>query len=188
MDELLEWWVATYLAKSPGFNRAIGTVRKHLMGSKLGRLRLAELTPGKIESFLQEKVGAYLPQTLNHIRAYLGRAFSAARKTERFRGSNPVTEVKKRKVPKRKPDFLRADEVSPVLGALPDFWLPLFATALYTGLRKGELPGLRKTGADLGSRLLTVAYSYERGTTKGGHADVIPIASRLVPYLQEAID
>lgn len=31
VDDLLDWWVAAYLAKSPGFNRAIGTVRKHLM-------------------------------------------------------------------------------------------------------------------------------------------------------------
>lgn len=154
----------------------------------LGRLRLVELTPGKIESFLQEKVGAYSPQTLNHIRAYLGRAFSAARKTDRFRGPNPVTEIKKRKVPKRKPDFLRSDEVSPVLAALSDFWCPLFATALYTGLRKGELLGLRKTSVDLTNKLLTVAYSYGRETTKGGHADVVPIASELVPYLQEAIN
>jgi integrase len=187
VDELLAWWVDAYLAKSPGFSRAVGTVRKHLIGSKLGGLTLVELTPGRIESFLQEKVGGYSPQTLNHIRAYLGRAFSAARKTDHFRGPNPVSEVKKRRIPKTKPDFLRSEEVLPVLAALPDRWRTLFATALYTGLRKGELLGLRKSSVDVENKLLTVAYSYGRDTTKGGHADVIPIASELVPYLREAI-
>jgi hypothetical protein len=32
-----------------------------------------------------------------------------------------------------------------------------------------------------------VAQSYDRNTTKGGHADRIPIAAELVPYLQRAI-
>ena len=31
--------------------------------------------------------------------------------------------------------------------------------------------------------MLTVARSHERDTTKGGHADVIPIATELVPFL-----
>ena len=187
VDELVEWWVETYLSKSPGFTRAVGTVRKHLMGSRLGRLRLVELTPGKVEAFLQDMVGSYSPQTVNHIRAYLARAFSAARKADRFAGANPVTEVRKRKVPKRKPDFLHAEEIPPVLTALSDWWRPLFATALYTGLRKGELLGLRKACVDLERRLLTVSRSYARETTKGGHADVIPIAGELVPYLRDAM-
>jgi len=95
--------------------------------------------------------------------------------------------VKKRKVPRKVPDFLRAEEVPPVLASLPDRWRPLFATALYTGLPKGELIGLRKADVDLPNRLLTVTRSYRRDTTKGGHADVIPIATELMPYLEDAI-
>ena len=54
----------------------------------------------------------------------------------------------------------------------------LFATALYTGMRKGELLGLRKEDVDLDARLITVRRSHDRDTTKGGHADAIPIADR----------
>jgi integrase len=187
VDALLEWWIDTYLAKSPGFGRAVGTIRKHLIGSKLGCLLMVDVTPGKIEAFLQGKVDVCAPQTLNHLRGYLSRAFSQARKTDRFRGPNPVTDVKKRKVPKSVPDFLRADEVPLVLAALSDRWRSLFATALYTGLRKGELLGLCKADVDLTNRLLTVTHSYRRDTTKGGHADVIPIATELVAYLDDAI-
>ncbi len=74
-----------------------------------------------------------------------------------------------------------------MLSVLAPRWQPLFATAIYTGLRKGELLGLRKSNVDLQSRLLTVSRSYDRDTTKGGHADVIPIAAELVPYLERAL-
>ena len=130
---------------------------------------------------------ALAPQTLNHLRGYLSRAFSAARKTGRYVGENPVNLVGRRKVPRRPPDFLKAEEVPALLKALDPRWRPLFATAIYAGLRKGELAGLRKADIDLNARLLTVARSYDRDTTKGGHADRIPIAAELVPYLEQAI-
>jgi integrase len=63
----------------------------------------------------------------------------------------------------------------------------LFATAIYAGLRKGELLALRKEDVDLDARLLNVARSHQRDTTKGGHADAIPIAAELVPYLRAAL-
>ncbi|WP_420835473.1 tyrosine-type recombinase/integrase [Archangium gephyra] len=94
--------------------------------------------------------------------------------------------MKKRKVPRRAPAFLKPEEVPLVLSALRPQWRPLFATAIYTGLRKGELLALRKSDVDLRNRLLTVARSWERDTTKGGHAEVIPIAAELVPFLEEA--
>jgi hypothetical protein len=61
VDELLGWWIDTYLAKSAGYDRAIGTIRKHLIGSKLGRRHLVDVRPGKIEVFLQEKVDVCAP-------------------------------------------------------------------------------------------------------------------------------
>ena len=40
---------------------------------------------------------------------------------------------------------------------------------------------------DLDHRTITVRRSYDRETTKGGHADAIPIAEALVPFLEEAL-
>src|SRR5262249_16462100 len=73
-----------------------------------------------------------------------------------------------------------------VLKALSLKRRPLFATAIYTGLRKGELLGLRKPDVDLSARLLKVVRSYDRDTTKGGHAEAIPIAAKLTPWLEES--
>jgi hypothetical protein len=77
-------------------------------------LRLAELTRGRIESFLdaKQKEGPSA-QTVNHLRGFLSRAFSAAIDRERWQGKNPVAETAKRQGPKRLTDFLRFEEVAP---------------------------------------------------------------------------
>ena len=75
-----------------------------------------------------------------------------------------------------------------MLEHVPALWRPFTATAIYAGLRKGELCGLRKADVDLHGGFITVRSSYDRETTKGGHADVIPIAPALAPYLEAAVD
>ena len=79
---------------------------------------------------------------------------------------------------------LRAEEVPVLLPYVEPTWRNFFAVALWTGMRKGELCGLLKTDVDLRGRTLTVARSYDHNTTKGGRADVLPIAAPLIPYLE----
>ena len=110
-----------------------------------------------------------------------------ARRMERFPRPNPVTDVPKRKVVKRLPDYLRPHEVLPLLASLRPKWKALFATAIYTGMRKGELFALRKTDVDFSSGLILVSRSHERDIPKSGRVEAIPINSELVTYLQRAI-
>ncbi len=188
LDALLEWWLETYSAATASHTRTSCSVRLHLIGSSLGALRLVHVTPGKIEVFLQAKGKDLGPQSINHLRRFLITAFNRARRAERWNGENPAAQVQRRKIPRRTPDYLRVEEVPRVLAHIAPEWRALYATAIYTGLRKGELLGLRKSDVDLRARLLTVAVSYDRETTKGGHADVIPIAEECVPFLRYAIE
>jgi integrase len=188
LAELLRWWLKTYSVGSPSHRTNRGAIEFHLTGSDIGRLSVPAVSSGEIEQLLHEKGRSLAPETVNHLRGYLSRAFNCARRTGLYRGANPIVDVQKRRVPRRAPDYLRAEEVAPVLAALPDRWRPLFTCAIFTGLRKGELAGLRKGDVDLDARLLTVQRSWERDTTKGGHADVIPLAAELLPSLRAAID
>ncbi len=187
LAELLRWWLLTYSAKSPSHDRNTSTIEKHLVSADIGQLRLQEITPAVIETFIEEKAELLAPQTLNHLRRFILTAFNRARRAGRWNGPNPVAEVRVRRVPKRKADFLRAHEVGAVLQAVPPRWQPLFASAIYTGLRKGELLGLRKSDVDFASRLIIATRSYDRETTKGGRAEAIPIAAALLPYLRAAM-
>ena len=36
VDEMVEWWVNQFLAKRASYAQCIGTIRKHIIGSKLG--------------------------------------------------------------------------------------------------------------------------------------------------------
>jgi integrase len=113
--------------------------------------------------------------------------YAAAIKEKMIAGPNPLDEVRIWKVPKRKPDFLRLHEVPLVLPAVRSTWRPLFATAIYAGLRKGELLGLRKQDVDFDLGLIFVRRSYSREIPKGGHEDGVPIAAELFPYLEDAV-
>jgi integrase len=188
LGDLLRWWLDTYSMPAPSHKRNGYTIKKHFLDDPMAELHLPEVTSGAIESFLQKKTATLAPQTLNHLRRYLLTAFACARRAGRYVGTNPAKEVARRKVPKRKPDFLRMDEVPRVLNALTTRWRPLFATAIYSGLRKGELLGLRKADVDLANRLIFVSRSYDRQTTKGKHEEAVPIAAELVPILQFAIE
>ena len=188
VDDLIGWWAEKFLKRKVSYGPCIGTIRKHLVGSGLGARRLVDVTAGDVEVFLEEKSHELAAETLNHLRGYLGRAFTMARRAKRFVGPNPVGDVPKRKVPHRLPDYLRPEEAVAVLAEMPPKWKCLFATALYTGMRKGELLALRKADVDFSARLITVRRSHDRDTTKGNHADAIPIAGELLPYLRAAIE
>jgi len=124
---------------------------------------------------------------VNALRRVLHTVFARARREGLWSGPNPLDDVEKRPEPKRAYVTLRADEVPLFLAAVPDAWRGVFATAVYTGLRKGELFGLRKRDVELDRRTITVSRSYDRETTKGGHADAIPIAESLVPFLEKSL-
>jgi integrase len=187
LGELLTWWLETYLRPTPAYRRMSGVVRKHFENSDLAGLRLTEVTPAKIEVFLQQRSLVVGANTVNHLRSDLLTAFNQARRAGRWTGQNPVLDVRRRKVPKRLPNFLRVEEVPRVLAVLSEQHRPLFATAIYTGMRKGELAGLRKSDVDFSCNLIMVQRSYDRDTTKGGKAAAIPIAQELRPYLETAM-
>jgi integrase len=101
-----------------------------------------------------------------------------------------VPKIKKPRVRVFDRDFryLRTtDEVKRVLVAARekgDVVFALYATAIYTGMREGELAGLRWDDIDFERRLITVQRSYE-GPTKSGDVRYVPIVDALLPILRE---
>jgi integrase len=172
--ELIDLWWDEY-----GSNRRSKTVKpfadKHLR-APLGKLLLAEVTPARIESLLNTKAAELAPKSLNHLLALVRMLFSIATLFGRWAGPNPAAAVKRRKVPKKLPVYLKTDEVPLLLGALAPKWRALFATAVFTGMRKGELLGLRKRDVDLAAGTIAVCRSYDAPTTKGSRESLIPIA------------
>jgi integrase len=181
VGELVEWWLRER-CPAASQEREKSRLRKNVITTPLGMVPVRHLTAARVDDHLHEleRAGA-APASVNHVRAKLRTVFFKARKAGVWVGANPITETESRRVPKRMHPTLRIEEIPRVLEHVPALWRPFTATAIYTGLRKGELCGLRKSDVDLDVGMITVRCSYDRETTKGGHADMIPIAPALAP-------
>src|SRR5216684_3701133 len=140
---------------------------------------------------LDSKIGELSLSTLNHLRAYCHRLYAVAsmRSVGWWMAPNPVNrlELPKFKEAKRKRGTVAAEDVPRVLAALTPEWRPLFATAFFLGLRRGELLALQKEDIDLREWTITVRRSNEADVTKGGDDGTVPIPEPLRPYLDAAI-
>lgn len=84
-------------------------------------------------------------------------------------------------------DFLTREEVARLLAVAAESSMlqhVAIALAVHTGLRKGELFGLRWQDIDIDTRRLTVARSYA-GTPKSGKARHLRLPVELVPLLRQ---
>jgi integrase len=60
----------------------------------------------------------------------------------------------------------------------------LYATAIYTGMREGELAALHRSSVDLNKRLITIQNSFD-GPTKAGDVRYAPVLDPLLPILHD---
>jgi len=148
--ELMDVWQERYGSRLRSQTIQL-SVEKHLRPA-LGKLLLGGAAAG-LPALLNSKIGQLSPSSLNHLRAYCHRLYAVAsmRSVGWWMGPNPVNrlELPKFKEPKRKRPTVSAEDVPRVLAALSPEWRPLFATAFFLGLRRGELLALQKEDIDL---------------------------------------
>jgi len=144
------------------------TLRVHLAPFFRGPIEKVE--ESDIEAFMAAKVAE--KKAPKSIRNYLGLLHSLFVYAEKkgWAHGNPVKHVEKPRAGSDDPDirFLDQDELDALARAVPDDVLgrlerPLYLTAAMTGLRQGELIGLRWRDVDWTAGRLRVRQSYVRG-------------------------
>lgn len=139
-----------------------GHVNKHI-NPVLGRLRLSRLTPSDVEQLIEVKLKEGLsPSTVTRVRSTLRRALSVAlREGLVVRNVAALADP-----PRQKPHRVTAlsvDDARALLAAAEGHrFEALFALALTTGLRRGELLGLQWSDVDLSAARLTVSRALQR--------------------------
>jgi integrase len=185
----MQWWLKEYRAGGPSYASDRATLKKHFEGSRLGGLTLQEVTPTRLRAFLKAKQREELsPRTVNALRMFVSMVFNKARKDDKWPGLNPAEKVDTLEVLEVERPSLLASEVPALLAAVDPSRRPLFAAAIYTGARKGELFGALASAVNLEDGTFTIAASHDRKTTKGKRTRDVPIAPEARPYFGEALD
>jgi len=105
--------------------------------------------------------------------------FARAKEWGLYEGDNPV-----KKLPKtfrKKIAFLSAEEVERYLASCSTSYLPIAATFIFTGMRKGELLDLRWSDVDLKKKMISIRSDLSRKNSEGRD---IPINNQLSEVLK----
>jgi integrase len=183
------------IRRNDGRRYAPGTIRTYEQNLRLrllpelGYLRLSEITRQDVIRLVRELTAAGLaPVTINVALNPL-RAIVQAHLDEGTLTVNPTTKVKLPRGDRGRQRIADAAEAAALLDALPSEDRALWATALYGGLRRGELRALRWTDVDLAQGIIRVERGWDdregEQQTKGRNRRRVPITGILRDYLAE---
>jgi integrase len=155
--------------------------------------RITESNIAQFDRYLQQS--GLKPQTRRNVLGFTGAMFETAKK-RRWVSTNPVAEYEKPRRPRSEADelrFLSLEELEAVVRAMPDdpegrVERALVLTAAMTGMRRGELLGLRWKDVDWPARKIRVVRTFVGGRpdtpkSERSRRDV-PMADRVATELQ----
>lgn len=197
-DYLADWLETVVRHKRPNtYTNYEVAVRVHIAprpaSRPLGRLRLAQLQPEHIEAWLADRLDAGLrPTTVRRLHAVLRAALNRAVRADLI-ARNPAARAEPVHVDEEEVQPLSAEAARLVLAATRgrrDH--ALYAVALSSGLRIGELLGLRWRDVELEERQLRVRSQMQSGRIsplkQTWHRRSITLSAWLVTVLEAHAD
>jgi integrase len=185
VGEALDYWLAHRAAQKRSGHHDESIIRHHLRPT-FGHLSLKNLDVEKIDAFVSDRSHLH-KNTIHHLLTLL---VSVVRMAVDLGWLRRPPKIKKPRIKLYDKDFryLRTQgEIRRFLRAARergDLLYYLYGTAILTGMREGELAGLRWSDIDLERRRITVARSWN-GPTKSDELRIVPILDALLPLLRE---
>ena len=171
-QKLAEEWMESY-AKTHVRQSTLGTYRWlldfHLLPA-FGSRTLTTLTPKDIEGYLAQKIQQVARKTANHGLVLLKEILEAAVDWGRIT-ANPAKRIRKIAVPRREATLWTTAEIQRFLIAADETWRPIFLTAVFTGLRLGELQAMgwrTQNRPNFATNKIEVTCSYNDRTRRLG--------------------
>ena len=161
-DVTLTEWADHWLSRlrlSPGTVEGYRYALNRVL-PELGRMRLDALRRPVIERALDGLTLA--PSTLSLTHAALAMCLKAAVADERL-GTSPMTGLRPPQIPRREVRVLDRDQLGALLSCCDPQWRPVLLTAAGTGMRQGELLGLRRSRVDFLRRTISVEEQVTSG-------------------------
>jgi integrase len=184
-NDLADYWIANRVPQKRSGDDDKSIIRCHLRPA-FGPINVRKIGVEQIDRFSVER--RHLdPKTLGNLLTLLG---SMLRVAVDLGWLDRVPRIRKPRVRLFTADFsyLRTDdEIRRVLEAARDqgdHVFVLYATAIYTGMREGELAGLLWADVDFERRLICVQRSFD-GPTKAEDVRYVPLLDALLPILRD---
>ena len=178
-SELREWyWIHHGQRKKS--NGVHGTLNR--LEEFFGTTKLVAITPELVNEYRQERIARdhVSEKTVNRDLQELKTMFNQiiAYKLWRRVLENPVSYVKLASERNERVRFLEPGQIQALLQAANDHLRPILVTALYTGMRRGEILNLQWTDIDFKTDLVHVRES------KNGEGRFVPMSGELRQTLQ----
>jgi integrase len=159
------WWEAKATKLRPATQSAYGASLKHLR-QRWGNARLDDITVADVARFVSDmEAHGYAGWTIKGALTVLGRIFDHATRHHGWHGANPVRGLDRDERPRsdeREKRILSADELDKLLDAIEVEHRLLFAFAAATGVRLGEVLGIRWHGIDFEAGTAHVSHQLDR--------------------------
>ncbi len=184
--EVADYWLVHKASKKRSGNTDKGIINKHLR-PYFGDVELVAIGVEMIDLFVMDKEGELAPKTLHNVLTLFG---TMLRLAQRLGWLAVLPQIDKPRLDEKDYNWLRTREDirKLLLSATEEKLQPaleVYATALYTGMRAGELMGLRWEDVALDRRLITVKRSYDHDYTKNSAIRHVPVLSPLLRLLRE---
>ncbi len=154
-------------------------LKKHLIPF-FGNMNINEINGFEIEKYKKRKrMSGLSKKTINNHLAILGTSLNMAHEWGK---TTKNIKIKRYKVFSGKSDFLTEDELQILLNHAKDVWRDMILLAARTGLRRGELIGLRWEDINFNNATLTVQRAIVRnveGSPKGNKTRNIPLINEV---------
>lgn len=138
-----------------------------------GVTKLSKVTMALLDGYRAERLRDHDPATVYHETMVILQLFRWAKKRQML-ATNPLTDYETHKPPRKHKKALSFDQVKAILGQCSTRQGAKIATLAMTGIRAGELQGLRRDDVDLTEGWITVAQQID-GPTKTRNVRRIPI-------------
>lgn len=159
---LVEWLEAVRSTVRPTTWRRYRQLVEHQLTPHLGRIPLAALTPGDVETMLRTLAASLAPRSIHHARAVLRTALARAVR-HGLVARNVAALAEPPRVERHEAQSLSPAEVRRLLAAAEGHRLrPLLVLAVASGMRSGELRGLQWRDVDWKAGTVTVRRSLQR--------------------------
>lgn len=180
-----------FLAHQDAINRASERAQKrqilrmHIVPA-FGHLRLDQVTTRLVDQYKAAKLATLAPNTVATHVTLIKKMLNVAREWNILERVPKITQVKR---PDPEVDFLSFEEAEKFLAAAGP-WRSFVLVAMRTGLRLGELRGLRVQDVDLARKTIRVAKQYGKNgweAPKSGHGRTVNLTTDAVAVLRDQI-